>query len=70
MLTGAELTIYNENDDAVAISLTPTQLKAVVQILGIRASENPCEFKCFSDDVIRTLFDMRGNPLKLKEEKQ
>lgn len=54
MITSAELTLYNEDDDCWSVDLSEWQLKAIITILGItEATEN--SVTCFSDEKIKDI---------------
>lgn len=61
---GAELCYYI-NGESHAISLTNTQFAIIGKILGLKITED--SISCFSDDTLKQLTQMKGNPLKLVE---
>lgn len=68
-IKNAEITLYDEEDNSIWFELSPTQLKAVFKVLGIKPGEDPGTITCFSDASVAKLFDMKGNPLKIEEVK-
>ena len=69
LIKEAEITLYDENDDAIGFTLSPMQLQAIFKVLGIKPGTEPGTITCFSDGTIQKLFEMKGNPLKLEEVK-
>ena len=65
MIKDVELTLYNENNDAVAIPLTPMQVKTISKILFMELTETGVI--AASDETLAKLWNMKGNPLKLKQ---
>lgn len=61
-IEGAELTIYTTNGENLSIDLSPTQLKAIVGILGISFNGNM--LNCFSDESVNKLYEMTIGKLK------
>lgn len=64
MIKGADLTLYTKEFDTIELHLSPLQLKAIIQILGI-SFQNENSYSCYSDESIRKLFEYNGNPLNL-----
>lgn len=61
---GAELCYYI-NGESHSISLTDTQFAVVGKILGLKITED--DVAAFSDETLKKLACMKGNPLKLVE---
>lgn len=61
---GAELCYYI-NGESNAISLTNTQFAIIGKILGLKITEDGVS--AFSDETLKRLSEMKGNPLKLVE---
>jgi len=61
---GAELCYYI-NGESHGISLTDTQFAIVGKILGLKITEDGVT--AFSDETLKQLARMKGNPLKLVE---
>lgn len=61
---GAELCYYL-NGESYSVSLTNTQFAVVAKILGLESLANGSVL-CFSDDSLKKLVKMKGNPLQLK----
>ena len=61
---GAELCYYI-NGESDGISLTDTQFAIIGKILGLKITEDGVT--AFSDDTLKQLARMKGNPLKLVE---
>jgi len=54
MISSAEFIIYaNDDDDTLSFALTPTQLKAVIKILGLEFQNN--EMLMFSDESVNKI---------------
>ena len=61
---GAELCYYI-NGESHALSLSVTLFAVVAKILGLELQPNG--IACYSDDTLKKLLKMQGNPLRLKE---
>lgn len=59
---GAELCYYY-NGESHGIDLSDTQFAIVAKILGLEITEDGV--RAFSDDTLKRLFEMKGNPLQL-----
>lgn len=60
----AELTVY-VNDESVSISLTPMQTGVIAKILGL--SFNPDgTYDSYTDETLKRLCAMKGNPLRAR----
>ncbi len=67
-IEGIELNIYLDNGNNIDIELTQMQTKAIFKLLGFNFTNmEHNSYTAFSDDTIAQLFEMKGNPLKLKE---
>ena len=67
MISSAELVIYLNNDeDNLCVSLSETQLKAVIKLLGIELKPNN-DLSMFSDDGLKMLMDKTINKYIVKE---
>lgn len=64
-LEDSELNFYC-NGKSYSIPLTDTQLVIVLKILGMELGEDT-HFSCYSDESLKALAKMKGNPLHLKE---
>lgn len=62
---GAELCYYF-NGCSHAVSLSDTQFAIVAKILGLEIREDGA-IRCFSDETLKQLLQMKGNPLKLQK---
>ena len=62
---GAELCYY-VNGESEAISLSDTQFAVIVKILGLEIQPDGT-VNCFSDETLKRLAEMTGNPLKLQK---
>lgn len=67
MIDNAELTIYLKNGEDISFELSPMQLVAIVKLLGIEYNTESSSVNMFSDDTLKTLVAMKGNPLRLQE---
>lgn len=67
MITDIEITVYNENGDAISIPLSPLQAKTIFKVLMI-SPDGDDTLNMASDTTLSNLWNMKGNPLKLKEE--
>jgi len=67
MWEGAEICYYI-NGESYTLPLSDTQFAIVGKILGLQIDEN--EIKAFSDETLRQLAKMKGNPLRLVERKK
>ncbi len=67
MIDNAELTIYLKNGEDISFELSPMQLVAIVKLLGIEYNTESSNVNMFSDDTLKTLVAMKGNPLRLQE---
>ena len=63
---GAELHYY-VNGDSYEIELSDMQFAIITKILGLELQPNG-DVNCFSDDTLKQLASMKGNPLKLKQQ--
>ena len=61
---GAELCYYF-NGESHSFSLRDMQFAVIAKIMGLEIREDGA-IRCFSDDSLKTLMNMNGNPLKLK----
>lgn len=59
---GAELSYYC-NGESYAIPLSDMQFITVAKILGLNI--NGESISCFSDESLKSLYEMKSNPLKL-----
>ena len=64
MWEGAELCVYI-NGESHSYPLTTMQVAVVGKILGLQITEDT--MSCYSDDTLRQLVQMKGNPLRLEE---
>ena len=62
---GAELCYYI-NGESNAVSLTDTQFAIIAKVLGLTIQADGA-FSCYSDDTLKQLVHMKGNPLRLRE---
>lgn len=62
---GADLTLYYKGQQ-FDIGLSPLQLQTVIKVLGLSFIP-PQDVLSFSDETLKKLWEMKGNPLKLKE---
>lgn len=60
-----ELTFWLKDDNNVSVSLSKTQLAVVCKVLGFEFAET--NFTCFSDETLKNLVSMNGNPLRLQD---
>lgn len=65
----ANLSIETTDGNYFEVDLSPLQLATICKILGIQF-KSQAEIVCFSDDTLKKLYDMKGNPLNLKENKE
>lgn len=65
-LEGAELNIYMLEGQTFTVDLSITQLSIVCKILGLNFPDNQT-INYFSDDSLKKIAQMQGNPLRLKE---
>jgi len=68
MIKYAEIMLYDENDDTAGFELSPMQLEVVCKLLGIKSGDQPGTITCYSDDTLKQLMQIKGNPLKLIEQ--
>lgn len=64
MWEGAELCIYI-NGESYSYTLTDIQMAIIGKILGLQVTEN--SISCYSDDTLKKLTKIKGNPLNLQE---
>ena len=62
---GADLCYYF-NGESHSIGLTDVQFAVVAKILGLELLPDGA-IQCFSDDTLKQLATMKGNPLRLKK---
>lgn len=67
MIQYAEIMLYDENDNTAGFSLSPTQLKAVCKVLGLKPGNEPGTITCYSDKTVEQFFHIKANPLTLEE---
>ncbi len=67
MIDNAELTIYLNNGEDISFELSPMQLVAIVKLLGIKYNTVSSSVNMFSDETLKTLIAMKGNPLRLQK---
>lgn len=65
-INSATLSFDLDNGDTFTFDLSPTQLAIVCKILGCKFNSDST-VTCFSDNTLTQLFNMKGNPLKLRE---
>lgn len=63
---GSELCYYI-NGESYSIPLSVVQFTMITKLLGLKVCEDGA-YECFSDETLKRLAQMKGNPLKLKEE--
>lgn len=61
---GAEICYYY-NGESHSIDLSDAQFAIVAKILGLKIT--PYGVNCFSDETLKKITEMKGNPLKLEE---
>lgn len=67
---GAEL-YYYYNGEGYRIDLSDTQFAIVAKILGLAINpDDDGSVNCYSDDTLKRLAQMEGNPLKLKRQQR
>lgn len=64
---GAELCFYM-NGESHAIGLSDTQFALIAKLLGMKYNYSNQEVSFFSDSTLKQIAEMKGNPLKLREE--
>ena len=62
---GAELCYYF-NGESHSVDLTDTQFAVIAKILGLEILQDGTT-QCFSDNTLKQLIHMKGNPLRLKK---
>lgn len=62
---GAELCYYF-NGESHSVDLTDTQFAVIAKILGLEILQDGT-IQCFSDNTLKQLIHMKGNPLRLKK---
>lgn len=62
---GAELCYYF-NGESHSVDLTDTQFAVIAKILGLEILQDGT-IQCFSDNTLKQLIHMKGNPLQLKK---
>lgn len=62
---GAELCYYF-NGESHSVDLTDTQFAVITKILGLEIRQDGA-IQCFSDNTLKQLVHMKGNPLRLKK---
>lgn len=62
---GAELCYYI-NGESHSVSLSNIQFAVIAKILGLEFREDGA-MRCFSDETLKQLLQMKGNPFKLIE---
>lgn len=67
MINNGELTIYLNNGEDISFELSPVQLVAIVKLLGIEYNTVNSSVNMFSDETLKILIAMKGNPLRLQE---
>lgn len=66
MIEGVELNIYYTNGENESIPLSEIQTTIVMKILGLEKQING-DIICFSDESLKKIAEMKGNPLQLRE---
>ena len=61
---GAEICYYI-NGESYSVDLSPIQFSIVIKILGLNLMENG-DISCYSDNTLKQIANMIGNPLHLK----
>ena len=61
---GAELCYYH-NGESHEISLSNIQFAIITKILGLEINQDG-SINCFSDETLKQLIKIKGNPLNLK----
>lgn len=69
MITNVELTVQNENGDTISIPLSPLQVKTIFKVLLISPNDEN-SLNMASDNTLKNLWTMKGNPLRLQEDDQ
>ena len=62
---GAELCYYF-NGESHAVDLSDAQFAIITKILGLQFREDGA-VRCFSDDALKRIVEMKGNPLRLEQ---
>lgn len=61
-----ELTVHNDNGDTVSVPLSPLQVQTIFKVLMITPN-NENSLKMASDETLKSIWNMKGNPLRLQE---
>lgn len=65
MISGAELTLYDEYSNNFSFDLSPTQLMAIGKLLGLNLSNG--EMKCYSDESLKLIMSKTIDKWKLEK---
>lgn len=66
MWEGAEICFYM-NGTSHAIGLSDLQFAIITKILGLEYNNKKNEISFYSDETLKNLTEMQGNPLRLKK---
>ena len=67
VIAGAELTMYLGGGNSDTLSLSPMQLAIVIKILGLSLETETGDIACYSDETLKQMLKLKGNPLRLIE---
>ena len=67
IIAGAELTMYLGGGSSDTLSLSPMQLAIVIKILGLSLDPENGDIACYSDETLKQMLKLKGNPLRLRE---
>lgn len=60
---------YYFNDESYSFSLSDTQFEVIARILGLQLNFDG-SIRCYSDESLKKVMEMNGNPFKLQELKK
>ena len=67
VIAGVDLTMYFGDGNSNTISLSPTQTAIVIKILGLSLETYTGDMGCYSDETLKQMLKLKGNPLRLRE---
>lgn len=59
--------MYLGGGNSDTLSLSPMQLAIVIKILGLSLETETGDIACYSDETLKQMLKLKGNPLRLRE---
>ena len=62
----AELTISLYDGNEINLAISKSQLAVMLKVIGFEFGNTTDTYTCYSDDTLKRIMSMKGNPLRLK----